>query len=504
MNRGMVMEIEGSTAIAMTPDGQFVRVRADGQMQVGLEIGWTAADVVAGRRSRLRPAVRLGACAAALALLVFAAVLWSYPAPVVAYVSMDVNPSIELGLDARERVRELRAISRDAETMIAGIPYRGKPVEQVTETLARKWVLADMLRQDEGEIVIASVGLGAVDRQWELRVADKIRQTLEQAIALAVAAANPSPEPSGASSSAAPAASPGGAAIRMTIETVFLPVEVREEAVEQGLSSGKMAFYLAAESSGHKVDLQELQAGSMREIASSIGGLKQVMEEGAIDKSDQESWRKLLADAKQTDAQLQTNKAGVAANSAASGKDQEKAADKRGQGARTNGKDQADGKQKAQGKEQVGKSRNRGNDGDRNTNACNGNKSGIKNDNRDNAGDGGNRWGNNRRDGNGGSQDGKNGRGNSKDYSKDNGKSNKSSGRDNRKDNGKSNSQSPSKEKNANNNKGGKNTADKDKAAIKSKDGDKQKNQSEQRGRDSGNNGQNRGQSKDRAPGKGW
>lgn len=304
MNRGIVMELEGGMAIVMTSEGQFLRVRAAGRdYQVGLETEWAADDVVASREKpnlvRMRRMARFGAYAAAVMIVVVAAVLWSFRDPVVvAYVSMDVNPSIEMGLDSRERVRELRAVNPDAETLIEGIAYRGKQVEQVTGTLAGKMADFAWLQDDTGEIVIASVRLATVDEQWEARVTDKIKNALEQAAKAANEVKDAGSDDPAAAAKTVPV---------LTIETVFLPVEVREEAEEQGISSGKMAFYLAAEQSGHKVDLRALQSASVTEVASSMGGLKQVMSGDEAAKKNQEEWKKLLSDAKQHDKQLQAD-----------------------------------------------------------------------------------------------------------------------------------------------------------------------------------------------------
>src|SRR5262249_32450640 len=150
-----------------------------------------------------------GVSAAALLLLVWG--LWAFalrPPQVVAYVTMDVNPSVEMGLDAKEKVRKLRAVNEDAKPIIAGLIYRGKDVETVTEEIAEKLVAAHILNVEDGEVVIASVPMRTVADNWEQGVTAKMKQAIETA------------------------SKPG-----LEIMTVSLPREVRDEAKANGISA---------------------------------------------------------------------------------------------------------------------------------------------------------------------------------------------------------------------------------------------------------------------------
>lgn len=281
MNRGTVMEKSAGSAVVMTPDGQFVRVKASSETEIGDEISWSAQDrltAAPGFLSRRR--LRIAYAASAAVLLFLCVALWSFRAPpVVAYVSMDVNPSLEFGLDAKERVRQLRAVNEDALAIVENIPYKGEPVERVAQAVAQKLSDSKILAPGGGEVVIASVRLRTVDEEWEHQVTEKIEQALQNAV----------------SAFSDPAAASGG----LDIETVFLPVEVRKEAEAQGISSGKMAFLLAAESGGHQVAVDELKKESVRSVASSWGGLKKVLEDGNIQKEDKDAWKKLLEQQKE-------------------------------------------------------------------------------------------------------------------------------------------------------------------------------------------------------------
>jgi len=251
MNRGTVMSLERGSAIVLTPDGRFVRVKNRGGFQVGEEI---AGDAFARAIPRSRKRVLQGGASVAALLLVFAAFLLTRTPPVVAYVSMDVNPSIEFGLDKNERVRELLAENEDARQLIDGVKYKGETIERVMDEVARKLVEDRVLTPEDGDIVIASVPVKSVDPGWEQQVTRKMIASLNEA-------SEHKPD----------------AGVSLEITAISVPKEVRDEAKANGISSGKMAFWLVSESQGHEVELETLKKQSMKEIASSWGGVKKVL-----------------------------------------------------------------------------------------------------------------------------------------------------------------------------------------------------------------------------------
>jgi len=253
MKRGTVMALEGGTAVVLTPDGQFVRVKNRGRLQVGQEI--SGGDFARAVPRTSRRIFQAGASVAAVLLVIVAYALLRTP-PVVAYVSMDVNPSVEFGLDKSEKVRELRAMNDDAGGLIEGIAYRGRELEPVMNELARKLVDGHILTPEDGDIVIASVPVGKIDGEWERQVTDKMIDILNE-----TSKSEETPD------------------LKLEITTISVPKEVREEAESYGISSGKMAFWLVSEDQGHEVELERLKKESLKDIASSWGGVKKVLGE---------------------------------------------------------------------------------------------------------------------------------------------------------------------------------------------------------------------------------
>ncbi|MBB6731076.1 anti-sigma factor domain-containing protein [Cohnella zeiphila] len=350
MIRAVIMSFKGSRAIVLAEGGRFMRVPRRPQYEIGDEIELEPEEAAGDRRRAFLPAAAwrkraflpAAACCAAVILLA-ASVWWPHTPPVVAYVTLDVNPSLELGIDGKEKVRSLDALNADAEPIVAGISsFKGKDVEEVTAELAQQLASRHLLHGGTSEVVLASVPMREVSGQWEAEVTDKMKRAIETAGSKPADPGTAKPDDgdsAGASgtgkgeASASPSASagPGGGnddqrasggtqgqaepdeadgkngssaegeapATVPVVTTVSVPKEVRDEARKNGLSAGKMAFWLKAENEGHDVELETLKKEPLKKIAAEWGGVREVFDEdgsgnGDGDSTSADKWKQLL------------------------------------------------------------------------------------------------------------------------------------------------------------------------------------------------------------------
>lgn len=272
MNRGTIMALDNKTAVVLTPGGEFIKVRKLPGYEIGAEITFQVRRNAAKLRRLLQ-----GGVGAAVLLAFFFGFWFMQPPSVVAYVSMDVNPSVEIGLDEEMNVRKLRAVNPDAEAIIAEVKFKGEDLETVMQALAARMVAAQLLTTEGSEIVIASVPVKSVAADWELKVTEKMRAVLSEA-------AKPQND--------------GQSIVEIEVTTISVPLEIRKLANEQGVSSGKMAFWLAAESQGHAVPIDTLKEQSLKKIAEEWGGVDEVLGDDAKRKKDADVWKERLHEAK--------------------------------------------------------------------------------------------------------------------------------------------------------------------------------------------------------------
>ena len=243
MNKGIVMEMTDKSIIVMRQDGKFDRIsRRNRSCEIGEEIIYADAGVnwrspsVAGRSAVVAAVV--------FCLVVFASFAGKMgSSEVVAYVSLDINPSIEMGIDEKEQVLELRGLNDDGSDLIQAIDYKGKPMESVTASLLDK-AEQKSLAKGEADIVIASSVVNANAKLNDEQIAEKLRQQVTNHIKTT--------HPDQVSS--------------YQVEAFAAPQEVREEASKTGVSMGKYSVYLNAKSNGVPITIDDLKKESVHQF----------------------------------------------------------------------------------------------------------------------------------------------------------------------------------------------------------------------------------------------
>lgn len=114
-----------------------------------------------GTRPRERaPArlVRLGAAAAACMLLICAAAAYLTGLRVDARIFLDINPSVELRVNSRERVVEAKALNEDGEVVLEGMELEGAPLDVAVNAVLGSTVKHGYLSQAQDWILLSVEG----------------------------------------------------------------------------------------------------------------------------------------------------------------------------------------------------------------------------------------------------------------------------------------------------------------------------------------------------------
>jgi len=159
LDRGVVLEIEGKRAVVLVSGGEFRQIRLDGrQLYVGQEIE------VRHREARTFWPVFSRPRLAVLVALMLIAVLMPFgyleflaPGPALASVCIDINPTVELGIDARGTVVEARGIGDEGQSMLQGIEWRGKQVEDLVAELLKLATDKGIVQKDADLHVLLTV-----------------------------------------------------------------------------------------------------------------------------------------------------------------------------------------------------------------------------------------------------------------------------------------------------------------------------------------------------------
>ncbi|MTV49707.1 anti-sigma factor domain-containing protein [Heliobacillus mobilis] len=290
--RGVVMEIQGNDVIVLTPSGEFRRERISPPApQIGDEILLTPVNKPQlkenGRASSGGHRSRQGnqwymvpwkwAFPAVAAVLLFMVNVFSSgttglnPSPEkladsealptyvaaenktlpagepVKFVTIDINPSIELGLDENDLVISVRSLNQDAEKLLTQRQLQGLHVEEAVALITDEAVkLGYLASAKDNAVVIAVTG------QNKEPVGN---QTLVTRLQVSARAAMEKEKLSADK-----------------VHIVRVPKESREQAGQMGLSVGKYAIYLEALDRGLQVKPDDLKKASITKAIASAGG----------------------------------------------------------------------------------------------------------------------------------------------------------------------------------------------------------------------------------------
>ena len=119
--KAVIVAVEGRYAAALTQDGRMTRVR-----NRGYALGQTVEPEALTAASPLRKASAWAAAAAA-ALVLLGGGGYLYASPY-AYVSLDVNPSVEYVLNRFDRVLQATAVNEDGGRVLEGARLANKTI----------------------------------------------------------------------------------------------------------------------------------------------------------------------------------------------------------------------------------------------------------------------------------------------------------------------------------------------------------------------------------------
>lgn len=260
MNKGIVMEMAPKYLIVMTSDGKFIKLsRKDRSCRIGEEIQFSAPGILWNKPSKTIASALIAAVL--FGMIVFAG-LGSFlnSNQVVAYVSVDINPSVEFGIDENEKVIEAYGLNEDGKELMKYIDFEGKFLEEVSTMLMTEANLRGYfnkyLQYHEGTIVITSTLMSESTLFDEEQAALKVKKSLEDVIK--------EKHPNEAENFA--------------VTLVPTSKEVREEAQKQGKSTGKLAVELLSKEHEDIISAEATEGLSIHEAAKQLGGVGKLIQ----------------------------------------------------------------------------------------------------------------------------------------------------------------------------------------------------------------------------------
>lgn len=265
MHKGIVMEMTDSDVVVLTPDGQFKKIPRSGRVcQVGEEILFSTPPI---RLKRPVWSVTFALTAAVLFCIVLFTGLGGKlegVKPIVAYVTLDINPSVEFGIDKDNEVQEARGLNDEGIKLLEDLMLTGKPLVTATETLMQRVEQQGYFKDEEGDVIISSTKVYEEAKVDESSLGQIVQETVTKHIE--------QKHPQTASN--------------IQVASFVTPPTIREEALSKGVSAGKYAVYLSAKDNGNDVNLNRLKEDSVRKLAQEAGGLNKLIDTKEMPKKE--------------------------------------------------------------------------------------------------------------------------------------------------------------------------------------------------------------------------
>ncbi|ASS74622.1 hypothetical protein CIG75_06330 [Tumebacillus algifaecis] len=261
-NKGIVMQVADGMVVVMTKDATFLKIPWVDGMTIGQEVD-VPNEVIHQKRSPIKAAPlpwykktfnttlkKVGVVAASVLLAVSvwsSTVLFSEPIAY-AYVTVDINPSIELSIDNHKQVVTATSLNDEGDLVLAGLTLKGMSVDEAVGKLAAVAHTKGYLDEKTDVIITASPAVAEEEMKADL---DLVKVESELVAKVQSMAQNTGAE--------------------VSVEGLVVSKEVRDAAQEAGLSPGKYALYLAAMQSGLEVAIDEFKTESVSKVINKRG-----------------------------------------------------------------------------------------------------------------------------------------------------------------------------------------------------------------------------------------
>lgn len=246
IRKGVVLEIDGQEAIILTDSGEFTRVPIrKRQLEVGMEI-----TLPSHHRSKTfqMPKLTGWVAAAAAVMLMFLSPLTglfnSSGDEVVAYVNIDINPSIELDINSNQDVVAAEPWNDDGRQVLSEVNVRGKDMDEATALITKRAIQDGFLGPKASNSVMLALTPAegeTIGASWENNLKASVNGVLQEEHQVA------------------------------SVDTMVGSPALRLSARQQGLSVGKFAVLLAAKEKNLPITVAEVKQKSITEIIQDKG-----------------------------------------------------------------------------------------------------------------------------------------------------------------------------------------------------------------------------------------
>ncbi|MDM5283313.1 anti-sigma factor domain-containing protein [Peribacillus frigoritolerans] len=183
MKKGVILSVNKRFVTLLTPEGEFLKTkRQEREYEVGEEITFSPAKqkftlAFSNIHSSFKKTAVLSI--ASTFLILFSILPSYFSGPVSAYMTIDVNPSIELELDDDLEVLKLTGLNEDGKLVIGQLKdWKGKDIKAVTNRIVETTKRLGYLKGNKQ--IVVSTTLMEKNKELDKNLKEEIKEISEQ------------------------------------------------------------------------------------------------------------------------------------------------------------------------------------------------------------------------------------------------------------------------------------------------------------------------------------
>lgn len=188
MKKGIIMEINDGYLTLLTPEGEFLRARkVQEDYRLGEEINFFPESASIQRKNSIFTILdsfkaKTVALSAAVLLLLAAFLPVYQDGEVYAYMTIDVNPSIELGVNEDIKVLSIKGYNQDGKKIAARISNWEKKDAAVVADMVLEEIEEEGYLDEKKEIVLTTVPAGEKQVKADKKLEEKVSEIRKESV----------------------------------------------------------------------------------------------------------------------------------------------------------------------------------------------------------------------------------------------------------------------------------------------------------------------------------
>ncbi len=255
---GFIIKLDNDEVIAVTDESIFVRIKKKPGMYLGQNILIKKGDLLPEKKNRKKYLTYAAYVAAAFTIVFALVFLYGksfYMDLTYAYVSVDINPSIELKVNKKDTVIDVRTLNNDAQQLVRNLKVKNLKVDEALNRIVKKSEDDGYLKPgDEKSCVLISIAFKETntDNDYEVNHEKQLTELLQDV--------------------KKDLDKNYGSGVKSLV--VKVPVLFHNNSEDSNISMGKYLIYNRAKEMGKDISMEELKEGELYMLLKKINILQ--------------------------------------------------------------------------------------------------------------------------------------------------------------------------------------------------------------------------------------